>query len=147
MLSVSFASPAIVKAWKLAPAALGIVLSMELVGMAIGSLTLWLCRRPDRPPRDDPRVPDRDGSWHVQCGCRGQSRDASHLPGPDGLGIGGMPAAINAAVAEAPNSARRSLCIVLMAAGYPLGTGVGGSVSPLLLAYFDWPAIFVFGVS
>jgi len=64
-----------------------------------------------------------------------------------GLGIGGMPAAINAAVAEAPNSARRSLCIVLMAAGYPLGTGVGGSVSPLLLAYFDWPAIFVFGVS
>jgi len=43
--------------------------------------------------------------------------------------------------------ARRSLCIVLMAAGYPLGTGVGGSVSPLLLAYFDWPAIFVFGVS
>jgi hypothetical protein len=39
VLSISFASPAVAEAWNLAPATLGIVLSMELVGMAIGSLT------------------------------------------------------------------------------------------------------------
>jgi len=50
-LSVSFASPAIVKAWQLAPAALGIVLSMELVGMAIGSLTLGSVAARTGPPQ------------------------------------------------------------------------------------------------
>jgi len=145
--SVSFASPAIVKAWKLAPAALGIVLSMELVGMAIGSLTLG-------------SVAARTGRRAMILAClivmaagMFSAAAAGNLVTLRifrvlmGLDIGGMPAAINAAVAEAPNSALRSLCIVLMAAGYPLGTGVGGSVSSLLLAYLDWPAIFVFGVS
>ena len=64
-----------------------------------------------------------------------------------GIGIGGMLATTNAAVAEVSNAARRSLCVILMAAGYPLGTIVGGSVSAVLLRQFDWRAIFVFGAS
>ena len=40
VLSISFASPGIAQEWGIDRAALGIVLSMELVGMAIGSILL-----------------------------------------------------------------------------------------------------------
>src|SRR4051812_40301587 len=40
VLSISFASPGIAKAWGIDRGALGLVLSMELIGMALGSLAL-----------------------------------------------------------------------------------------------------------
>src|SRR6476660_7828823 len=40
VLSISFASPGIAQEWGIDRAALGIVLSMELVGMAIGAMLL-----------------------------------------------------------------------------------------------------------
>ena len=40
VLSISFASPGIATAWGIDRAALGFVLSMELIGMALGSLVL-----------------------------------------------------------------------------------------------------------
>src|SRR5262244_408857 len=40
ILSISFASPGIASEWHIDRAALGIVLSMELIGMAIGSIVL-----------------------------------------------------------------------------------------------------------
>ena len=40
VLSISFASPGIAAEWKIQRAALGFVLSMELVGMALGSIFL-----------------------------------------------------------------------------------------------------------
>jgi MFS family permease len=40
VLSISFASPGIAKDWGIGRAALGIVLSMELIGMAAGSVIL-----------------------------------------------------------------------------------------------------------
>ena len=50
-----------------------------------------------------------------------------------GLGIGGMLAATNAAVAEVSNLARRNLAVVLMAGGYPVGAVIGGAISAQLL--------------
>src|SRR6186713_2402719 len=40
VMSISFASPGIASEWGIDRAALGIVLSMELIGMALGSLFL-----------------------------------------------------------------------------------------------------------
>jgi MFS family permease len=40
ILSISFASPGIAKEWHIAQAALGVVLSMELIGMGLGSFLL-----------------------------------------------------------------------------------------------------------
>jgi hypothetical protein len=40
VLSISFASPGIAQEWGIDRAALGVVLSMELIGMAIGSIVL-----------------------------------------------------------------------------------------------------------
>lgn len=145
VLSISFASPGIAKAWGIDRAALGLVLSMELVGMAVGSLLLG-------------RAADRIGRRATILACLGIMAvgmvGASTASGVvilslwrllTGLGIGGMLAATNAAVAEVSNGARRPLCVVLMAAGYPVGTIIGGSISAFLLRSFDWPAVFQFG--
>ena len=145
VLSISFASPGIAKAWGVDRAALGLVLSMELIGMAAGSLILG-------------RVTDRIGRRAMILAClvvmaagmfgAATAHDVVSLSGWrlfTGLGIGGMLAATNAAVAEVSSAARRPLSIVLMAGGYPIGTVIGGSVSAVLLRSYDWPAVFVFG--
>lgn len=145
VLSISFASPGIAQAWGIDRAALGFVLSMELIGMAIGSLLLG-------------GIADRIGRRATILGCLGvmgcgmlgaaSAHDITTLCAwrvLTGLGIGGMLAAINAAVAEAANSRRRALCVVLMAGGYPVGSVIGGSISAVLLTHYDWRAVFVFG--
>ena len=145
VLSISFAAPGIARQWGIDRAALGLVLSMELIGMAAGSLVLG-------------RFADRIGRRATILGClsvmaigmlgAASSGDIIRLSAWrlfTGIGIGGMLAATNAAVAEVSNAARRPLCVVLMAAGYPLGTIIGGSISALLLQSYDWHAIFVFG--
>jgi len=145
VLSISFASPGIAKAWGIERAALGLVLSMELIGMALGSLTLG-------------GLADRIGRRAMILACLvvmtcGMSGAASAHNVEilsawrllTGIGIGGMLAATNAAVAEAANADRRSLCVVLMAAGYPIGTIVGGSIAAVLLGHYGWQSVFVFG--
>lgn len=145
VLSISFASPGIADDWGINRAALGIVLSMELVGMALGSIILG-------------PVADRIGRRGTIQSClvlmtagmagaaiAGGIIDLALWRVLTGLGIGGMLAATNAAVAEAANARRRSLAVILMAAGYPVGTVIGGSIASLLLTVFDWRAIFVFG--
>ncbi|MBX3592882.1 MAG: MFS transporter [Sphingomonas sp.] len=147
VLSISFAAPGIAADWGIDRAALGIVLSMELVGMAIGSLFLG-------------GIADRIGRRATILSCLSIMTvgmlGAATANGVTvlmlwrvltGLGIGGMLAATNAAVAEAANARHRSLAVVLMAAGYPVGTIVGGSVSAVLLSIYDWRAIFVFGAA
>lgn len=145
VLSISFASPGIAKDWGIDRAALGIVLSMELVGMAIGSL--FLGGVADRIGR---RATILSSLCLMTVGMLG----AASAHGVEvlsawrvltGLGIGGMLAATNAAVAEAANARHRSLAVVLMAAGYPIGTIIGGSISAVLLSMYDWRAVFVFG--
>ncbi|MEH3047305.1 MFS transporter [Sphingomonas adhaesiva] len=145
VLSISFAAPGIAAAWGIDRAALGIVLSLELVGMSLGSVLLG-------------RLADRIGRrttilWCLVVMTAGMAGAAAaggilSLAGCrllTGFGIGGMLAATNAAVAEAANARRRSLCVVLMAAGYPVGSVVGGIVAARLLMSYDWRAIFVFG--
>ena len=62
-----------------------------------------------------------------------------------GIGIGGMLAATNAAVAEASNKARRDVAVVLMASGYPVGAIIGGSIAAVLLKTHGWHSVFAFG--
>ncbi len=145
VLSISFASPGIVAAWGLQSGALGIVLSMELLGMCIGSITLG-------------GLADKIGRRHtiLLCLCLmvvGMSMasmansivELSLLRILTGLGIGGMLAATNATVAEFSNKRRRNLCVALMAIGYPVGATVGGAITSRLLVDNDWTIVFEFG--
>jgi benzoate transport len=145
VLSISFAAPGIATEWGIDRAALGIVLSMELFGMAIGSVLLG-------------GVADRIGRRRMILGCLvvmafgmfmvTTAREILTLSiwrVLTGIGIGGMLAAINAAAAEFANARRRNIAMAIMVIGYPIGAVVGGSVSALLLRGGDWRLVFEFG--
>jgi MFS transporter, AAHS family, vanillate permease len=145
VLSISFASPGIAQEWGIDRAALGIVLSMELIGMAIGSIFLG-------------GVADKIGRRPTILGClvvmaagmmmattvRGLV-DLSIWRIVTGLGIGGMLASINAVAAEFSNARRRDLSVSLMSIGYPVGAVLGGLVAAQLLRGNDWRTVFYFG--
>jgi MFS transporter, AAHS family, vanillate permease len=145
VLSISFASPGIARDWGIDKATLGWVLSMELLGMAVGSLLLG-------------GVADKVGRRPTILGCLVAMTvgmfGAAHAHGVadllpwrllTGLGIGGTLAAINAAAAELSNRRWRSFAMALMVIGYPLGGVFGGLVVQKLLAEAGWRTVFVFG--
>ena len=145
VLSISFASPGIARDWGIDKATLGWVLSMELFGMAAGSLLLG-------------GVADKVGRRPTILGCliamavgmfgAAHSRGvADLLPWRllTGLGIGGTLAAINAAAAELSSRRWRSFAMALMVIGYPLGGVIGGLFVPKLLTEASWRAVFVAG--
>lgn len=145
VLSISFAAPGIAEEWGIDRGALGIVLSMELIGMAIGSMVLG-------------GVADTIGRRPTILAClvvmgagMGLAATANGIAilsvyrFATGLGIGGVLAATNAMVAEYSNARRKGLSVTIMAAGYPVGAIIGGSVASVLLAYYDWRAVFIFG--
>src|SRR5262245_3597210 len=143
--SISFASPGIAKEWGIDRGALGVVLSMELIGMALGSMFLG-------------GVADKIGRRRTVLGCitvmavgmfmattvRGLV-DLSIWRVITGLGIGGMLAAINAVSAEFSNTRRRDLCVSLMSIGYPVGAVVGGLLTKQLLVTHGWRSVFYLG--
>ena len=146
VLSISFASPGIAKDWSVDKATLGWVLSMELLGMAIGSVVLG-------------GVADKIGRRPTILGCLVAMALGMHFAGHatgvsellawrllTGLGIGGMLAAINAAAAEFSSDRRRSLAMALMVIGYPLGGVFGGVVVQKILGGGgNWRDVFEFG--
>jgi benzoate transport len=145
ILAISFSAPGIAAEWGISRAELGVVLAMELIGMSFGSVLLG-------------NVADRVGRRPITLGCLILMATGMYLASTaqsinallvirfaTGLGIGGMLATINAMVAEYSNARRRSFNVSIMATGYPLGVIVGGSIAALLLAHFDWRAVFVLG--
>ena len=145
VLSISFAAPGIAKEWGIDRAALGIVLSMELIGMAFGSVLLG-------------GVADRIGRRRTILGCLVVMAIGMFMVTKadgivslsiwrvlTGLGIGGMLAAINAVTAEYANIRRRNLALAIMVIGYPIGAVIGGQISSVLLGSGDWRVVFEFG--
>lgn len=145
VLSSAFAAPGIAAEWGIERDALGVVLSMELVGMGFGSILLG-------------GVADRFGRRPTILGCLAVMTAGMWLAttagSPSGLalwrfltglGIGGMLAAINAVTAELSSTRWRALAMALMVIGYPIGATVGGTIAGVLLQDGDWRVVFEFG--
>jgi len=145
VLSISFASPGIAQEWGIDRAALGVVLSMELIGMAAGSVLLG-------------QVADRIGRKATALAClfvmalgmlaTTQVASIEMLAATrlfTGLGIGGMLATTNALVAEYANDKWRGAAVAVMAAGYPMGAIAGGAIASQLLATGGWRDVFWLG--
>ena len=147
VLSISFASPGIAAEWHVTLKNLGFILSMELFGMAIGSIA-WgaLADRIGRRPTvlaclvlmtvgmlmvTTAKSPLELSGWRVLTG----------------LGIGGVLASINAIAAEFCNARRKNLGVAIMAIGYPIGGVLGGQVVQGLLKTGDWRSVFYFGAA
>ncbi len=67
------------------------------------------------------------------------------LRGITGLGVGGMLASLAAISSEYAPGKYRSLAVVTITAGYPLGATVGGFIAAPLLPAFGWESIFLVG--
>jgi benzoate transport len=147
VMSISFAAPGIASEWGISRTALGIVLSMELIGMGLGSILLG-------------GVADRFGRRPTILGCVMFMTLGMFMASTvttvvplcvwrvvTGVGIGGLLAAINATVAEFANARRQALCVSIMAIGYPMGAVLGGLVVTWLLRSHDWRSIFQLGAA
>ena len=146
LLAISFATPGIMKEFQIPPnVGLGLVLSMDLWGMAVGSFLLG-------------GVADYVGrrrailtflvvmSIGMYLCSHANSREV--LAGwrfLTGLGIGGMLAAINAAAAEFSNDRSRKFWVALMTIGYPLGNILAAFVLSPLLKTHSWRVVFELG--
>ncbi len=146
VLAISFAAPGIALEWGIDKAMLGLLLSMELFGMAVGSVLIG-------------NVADRIGRRPTILGClvvmaigmfaawgAGDIQLLSAARLFTGLGIGGMLSSTSAMVAEFSNDRRRGLNVSLNIAGYSTGAILGGLVASALLAGTgDWRSVFLFG--
>ncbi|MGJ4803257.1 MFS transporter [Luteimonas sp. SDU82] len=146
VLAISFAAPGIAAEWGIDRAMLGVVLSMELIGMALGSVLIG-------------NLADRIGRRPVILGClvamtlgmfaAAWAQNVAMLSATrlfTGLGIGGMLSSTSAMVAEYSSDRRRSLNVVLNIAGYSAGAVVGGMIASLLLARTgEWRSVFLLG--
>lgn len=146
VLSISFAAPGIAAEWGIDRATLGVVLSMELIGMAVGSVLIG-------------NVADKIGRRPVILAClvimaagmfaASTAQNVTFLSVTrllTGLGIGGMLSSTSAMVAEFSNVKRRSLNMALNIAGYSSGAILGGLVASSLLEITgDWRSVFLFG--
>lgn len=145
VLSISFASPGIAAEWGIDKQALGVVLSMELMGMALGSVFLGglADKRGRRPTMLLCLALMTAGMFMVTAVKEIAQLELWRFI--TGLGIGGLLAASNAVAAEFANHRRRSLCVSIMAIGYPVGAVLGGLIVKQLLREHDWRSVFYFG--
>ena len=147
VLSISFAAPGIAAEWGIDRAALGIVLSMELFGMAAGSIVIgMLADREGRRPAILICLVLMSVGMYLASTADGVVILSIYRFGT-GLGLGGMLATTAAMAAEFSSLKRRSVAVILMAAGFPVGAIVGGSIASMILVSFDWRAVFLFGAA
>jgi len=145
VLVISFAGPAIAKAWNLDPAELGVLFSSGLAGMMLGSL--FLAPLADRIGR---RPVVLISLTLVSLGMLASAASnglyvlaATRVV--SGLGIGAMLAGLTATVAEFTPEPRRALAVSLLQTAYPVGAILGGMISAMLIAQFGWRSVFVLG--
>ena len=145
VLSISFAAPGIAEEWGIDKAELGIVLAMELIGMAIGSMVLGVVA--DKVGRK----PTITGALAVMVFGMFMVTTAPNVIQLSvwrvltGFGIGGVLACTNAVCAEFSNARRKDLAVSVMAVGYPIGAVVGGIIAAQLLKDNDWRSVFYLG--
>ncbi|MCP3712713.1 MFS transporter [Paraburkholderia sp. CNPSo 3274] len=147
ILAISFASPGIAAEWAINKAELGVVLSMELIGMTIGSALFGY-------------LADRRGRRFVVLSClmvttlgmwaATQANSVSMLSMvrfATGLGIGGMIATAHSTASEFANAKRRNLVIACVGLGWPIGAIVGGSIAAEYVSLTHWRHLFIAGAT
>ncbi|ALC14088.1 MFS transporter [Sphingopyxis sp. 113P3] len=146
VLAISFAAPGIAEEWGVDKAMLGVVLSMELFGMAAGSVLIGnLADRIGRRPTILLCLVVMAIGMFAATLAAGVTM-LSTIRFLTGIGIGGMLSSTSAMVAEFSNDRRRGLAMALNIAGYSTGAILGGLLaSHLLAATGDWRSVFMLG--
>ena len=142
VFAITFAAPGIEREFAIGKAALGIVFSSGLIGMALGSL--FLAPAADIYGRRRLVVLSLvlmivGTLWTAFAGGTGALALSRLFTG---FGIGAMVATINPMAAEYANARRRDFSVTLLNIGFPLGGVTGGFVAAQMLPVLGWRAIF-----
>lgn len=145
VLSIAFAAPGMTAEWGLSKAALGFILPLELVGMALGSIFIGALT--DQYGRR-PTMLMGLVILTLGMGAAGFSPNIYVLGISrifTGIGIGGLLATATATTSDFCNDKNRSLAVVLVAGGFPLGVYLGATFLAPLLKQYDWRVTFHLG--
>lgn len=145
VLSIAFAAPGLTAEWSISKSVLGVVLSLELVGMAlgaifIGSLTDSKGRRPTM----------LIGLITLTIGMAvaGMAPNIYVLGAArifTGISIGGLLATATATSSDYCNDKNRALAVTLVAGGFAFGVYLGATFLSPLLKQYDWRITFYLG--
>jgi len=148
LLAISFATSGIMTDFKIPPdTGLGLVLSMDLVGMAVGSFLLGGAADYFGRRRAILAFLLVMATGMYLCSLANNVETLAAFRFFTGLGIGGMLAAINAAAAEFSNDRMRRFWVALMTIGYPLGNILAALVLSPLLKTHSWRVVFELGAA
>ena len=145
VLSIAFAAPGMTADWGLSKAALGFILPLELIGMALGSIFIgaWTDQHGRRPTMLLGLVVLTIGmavaGFSPNVYILGVSRVFT------GIGIGGLLVTATATTSDFCNNKNRSLAVVMVAGGFPLGIYLGATFLAPLLVQYDWRITFHLG--
>lgn len=147
ILALAQAGSALSRDWGLSNAELGTLLSMNLVGMALGALGVS-------------PVADQYGRRPAMLICLGLMSVGMAVSAVStgfltmalgrlitGIGIGGMTSTAGTLALEYASSKRREFAAASVASAYPVGTIIGAIVAVAVLDSYGWRGIFWFGAS
>ena len=145
ILSIAFAAPGITQEWGLSKSVLGVVLSIELAGMAGGSI--FLGSFADSHGR---RFTMLSGLTVVTIGMLAAGLAPNiYVLGlarfVTGIGVGGVMATAAVTCSDYCNDKNRVMSVSLVAGGFPFGIYIGATFLAPLLKQFDWRVAFYLG--
>ena len=145
VLAISFAAPGMTEEWGLSKAALGVILPLELLGMAFGSIGMgsFADNRGRRSVILTSLVLLTVGMFAAAIAPNVYLLGAARIL--TGIGVGGMLATVPTTAAEYTNNKNKSLAVILVAGGYSLGIYLGATFLAPLLKQFDWRITFHLG--
>jgi len=145
VLAISFAAPGITEEWGLSKAALGVILPLELLGIALGSIWMgaFADNRGRRPIILMSLIMVTIGMLISGIAPNEYILGAARVF--TGVGVGGMLATTTATASDFCNNKNRAFAVVLVAGGYSLGIYLGATFLAPLLKQFDWRITFYLG--
>lgn len=145
VMAMAFTAHSIGEYLQISPAHLGILFSVALAGMMIGAMFI--------APFSD--IIGRRKMLLISVSVIGTSVIATghatalwqmiSLRAITGLGVGSMLASLTAISSEYTPSKYRSLAVVTITAGYPLGATLGGFIAAPLIPTYGWQSVFFAG--
>ncbi|WNC73954.1 MFS transporter [Thalassotalea psychrophila] len=145
VLAIAFAAPGMTAEWGLSKTVLGIILPLELVGMALGSIFMGALA--DTYGRR-PIMLSGLVILTVGMAVAGMSPNVWVLGISrvfTGIGIGGLLAAATATSSDYCNNKNRALAVTLVAGGFAFGVYLGATFLAPLLKQYDWRITFYLG--
>ncbi|MBU3820769.1 aromatic acid/H+ symport family MFS transporter [Flavobacteriaceae bacterium XHP0103] len=142
VLIISYAAPAIAKAWSLSPEALGVIFSSGLIGMSVGAVII--APYADKLGRKPMMLiaPFIMGLSIFLTSYASSINQLMLLRFISGIGIGIMMATTASITAEYSPKETRGFWVSFVVAGYPVGAVITGLVSASIISNYGWEYLF-----